>query len=1031
MTKLWHFIIGLALLLRSLCWHVDCAEAGASQLSLEVQALLALKSGIVDSSGRLNDWSIRENDKNNVSHCSWSGVLCDQKSHKVTSLNISYMNLTGIISNDIQALSHLQILNISHNIFDGIVPIAIFNLTRLQSLDISNNNFDGVFPAGISKLRNLVNFTAFSNSFIGPLPLEFVGLPYLEQLNLGGSYFNGSIPAEYGDFIRLRYLHLSGNVLTGEIPPELGKLQELRHLEIGYNTYKGGIPWQLGNMRKLEYLDIAGANLSGFLPLQLSKLRKLNSLFLFRNNLVGFIPPQLTKLTNIMSFDLSNNMLSGRIPEGFSKLRKLTCLSLMYNNMGGSVPEGIGDLPHLEVFRIWNNSFTGMLPQRLGRNYKLRELDVSSNRFTGSIPPDLCAGGKLFKLIMFNNNFSGEIPPSLARCATLWRFRIAGNMLTGRIPQGFGSLQNFTFMDFSSNNLSGPGLPSDLCNAPRLQFINVSYNRHLGGGLPAHIWSTPSLQIFSATFSNISGKIPSFKNCNFLYKLELQGNALSGSIPEDVGHCQKLLNFQLNRNELSGVIPSELAMLPGINEIDLSHNELTGMIPERFDNCSTLEIFNVSYNRLTGPIPSYGPIFRNMSISALAGNQGLCGGVLSPCFDFPPPSEYTPQNKKPGPLVWVMGAVFALALFILIVGTRCFYKQYKWYISGNKYRTEHDEGPWKMTAFQRLNFTVEAILECLKSSNIIGMGAAGTVYKAEMPSGEVIAVKKLWRNQKEASRRRRGVLAEVDVLGNVRHRNIVRLLGCCSNNENTLLLYEYMPNGSLADLLHGNKEANMLADWMTRYKIAVGVAQGLMYLHHDCYPVVVHRDVKPSNILLDADMEARVADFGVAKLIQTDESMSVIAGSYGYIAPEYAYTLQVDEKSDIYSFGVVLLELLTGRRSVDSEFGDAINIVDWVRGKIQTKEGILQVLDQNVGASCSSVQEEMILVLRVALLCTTRCPADRPSMRDVVTMLSEAKPRRKTILNLNCLQQLQQQTPNLRSNPSSQGSSPATSQVLV
>lgn len=473
------------------------------------------------------------------------------------------------------------------------------------------------------------------------------------------------------------------------------------------------------------------------------------------------------------------------------------------------------------------------------------------------------------------------------------------------------------------------------------------------------------------------------------------------------------------------MIPPKLASLPSISEIDLSHNALTGMIPIRFQNCTTLEFFNVSYNHLSGPIPSDG-VFKNISESIFAGNQGLCGGVLinSPCLDSNDfyPSSYpynTRSTSKPGRIVWVLGGIFAFAVFIIIVGTRCFYKHYKWYICGDRYmREEQDEGPWKITAFQRLNFTVEDVLECLKNNNIIGMGSAGTVYRAEMPGGEVIAVKKLWKVQKDGGRRKRGVLAEVEVLGTVRHRNIVRLLGCCSNNEDTLLLYEYMPNGSLADLLHGNKEANMLADWMTRYKISVGVAQGLCYLHQDCYPVIVHRDVKPGNILLDANMDARVADFGVAKLIQTHtESTSVIAGSYGYIAPEYAYTLQVHEKSDIYSFGVVLLELLTGRRPVEPDFGDALNIVEWVKSKIQSTEGIKEVLDQNVGASCSSVQEEMMLVLRVALLCTSRSPGDRPSMRDVVTMLQEAKPRRKTMLDLRFLHQQ-------RSNPPSQESSP-------
>eukprot|EP01018_Ginkgo_biloba_P031295 Gb_21276 [translate_table: standard] len=995
-------------------------------MSEEVYALLALKSGIVDSFGYLRDWQYSEQ-KNNGSPCSWSGITCNHKS-KVISLDLSQKNLNGTISNEVELLSHIVNFNISNNMFDGLFPAAIFNLSKLASIDVSHNLFSGLFPKGVSKLKNLVKFNAYSNSFTGSLPLEFVELGTLEMLNLGGSYFNGTIPSQYGSFNSLKYLHLSGNMITGSIPSELGRLQELRHMEIGYNCYEGGIPWELGNMTKLEYLDIAAANISGSLPVELSRIEKLSSMFLFRNNLRGFIPWQLSDIRSLQSLDLSDNMLTGPIPEEFSRLTGLRLLSLMYNNLSGSIPKGIGDLPNLKSLLIWSNSLTGSLPEQLGRNSMLEWLDASSNKLTGPIPPDLCAGNRLFKLILFSNKFTGEIPVNLTHCPTLWRFRIAGNNLSGHIPSGFGRLQNFTFMDFSRNNLGGH-FPSDLCNAPRLQYMNVSHNS-LEGGLPPKIWSSPSLQIFSAAFSNLSGKLPSFEDCNLVYKLELQGNRFSGTIPEDITHCQKLLTIELNQNEFSGVIPPELASLPSISEIDLSHNALTGMIPTKFENCTTLEFFNVSFNHLSGPVPSDG-VFKKISTSVFAGNQGLCGGVLieSPCMNpndfYPPHSPYNSEDtKKPGLVVWVMGGVFALAVFILVVGTRCFYKQYKWYICGDKYSGEdHDEGPWKMTAFQRLNFTVEDVLECLKSTNIIGMGAAGTVYKAEMPGGEVIAVKKLWRIQKEAGRRKVGVLAEVDVLGNVRHRNIVRLLGCCSNNENTLLLYEYMPNGSLADLLHGNKGTNMLADWMTRYKIAVGVAQGLCYLHQDCYPVIVHRDVKPSNILLDANMDARVADFGVAKLIQTDEeSMSVIAGSYGYIAPEYAYTLQVHEKSDIYSFGVVLLELLTGRRPIDPEFGDVINIVDWVRERIQTKEGVVEVLDQNVGASCSSIQEEMMLVLRVALLCTSRSPSDRPSMRDVVTMLSEAKPRRKTVLDLRFLQQ--------RSNPSSQGSSPP-SKVLV
>ena len=266
--------------------------------------------------------------------------------------------------------------------------------------------------------------------------------------------------------------------------------------------------------------------------------------------------------------------------------------------------------------------------------------------------------------------------------------------------------------------------------------------------------------------------------------------------------------------------------------------------------------------------------------------------------------ELNKQQQQPkktaGAIVWIIAAAFGIGLCVLVAGTRCFRANY----SRRFGHDNHEIGPWKLTAFQRLNFTADDVLECMSMSDkIIGMGSTGTVYKAEMPSGEIIAVKKLWGNHKESIRRRRGVLAEVEVLGNVRHRNIVRLLGCCSNRDCTMLLYEYMPNGNLDDLLHGqNKRHNLVADsdWLTRYKIALGVAQGICYLHHDCHPVIVHRDLKPSNILLDGEMEARVADFGVAKLIQSDESMSVIAGSYGYIAPGQFSSTYYDYLLHIY-----------------------------------------------------------------------------------------------------------------------------------
>ncbi|MCL7043771.1 hypothetical protein MKW94_019771 [Papaver nudicaule] len=1008
------------------------SSSARTSKSLQLLSLISLKSSLKDPLLVLSDWdpsSVVNSTFSKPLWCTWSGIQCHDKTSDIVSLDLSGANISGVIPSQIKFLTQLRNLNLSRNSFDGTLSDSIFDLPQLKSLDISHNDFNGSFPSGLSKLKSLTFLNAYSNSFTGPLPLEVTSLKLLQHLNLGGSFFDGEIPKSYGSLQGLNFLQLSGNSLQGEIPAELRSLSELEHLEIGYNVFTGGIPFELVGCTNLKYLDISATNISGNLPSGIGNLTALESLFLFKNQISGEIPDSFSNLVNLKSLDLSDNQISGEIPSGFSSLKELTLLSLLGNNLTGEIPQGIGELPNLETLLLWNNSLSGNLPRNLGSNFKLKLLDVSSNSLTGSIPPSLCSGNQLVKLILFSNRFDSEIPSSLTKCTSLWRFRIEDNLLNGSIPKGFGLLPNLTYMDLSMNSFSGK-IPNDLGDATKLQFLNISRNS-FGNELPKNIWKAPSLQIFSASFSNLIGTIPDFIGCKSLYKLDLEGNSLNGSIPWDIGDCKKLLALNLKQNSLSGIIPWELSKIPSITDVDLSHNSLNGSIPLDFESSRTLEFFNVSYNNLTGSIPSSGTAFPNLHPSSFAHNENLCGDILNkPCFsgnlNQNPEADngkYGQDHKKSSAassiaIVWIMAVAFGIGIFILIAGSKFFHSR-RFYASDDQ-QNQIKSGPWKLTAFQRLNYTVDDVLECLSASDtVIGMGSTGTVYKAEMPGGEIIAVKKLWGKHKETVRRRRGVLAEVEVLGNVRHRNIVRLLGCCSNTESTLLLYEYMPNGSLDDLLHGpNKKllghssvkngaqnGNFVNgvgdDWVVRYKIALGIAQGICYLHHDCDPVIVHRDVKPCNILLDSDLEARVADFGVAKLIQTDESMSVIAGSCGYIAPEYAYTLQVDEKSDIYSYGVVLMEILSGKKSVEPEFGEGNSIVDWVRSKVKTKEGVTEVLDKNAGSLCQSVREEMMLVLRVALLCTSSNPAERPSMRDVVSILHEAKPQRKIPGSLN------------------------------
>ncbi|XP_057785440.1 MDIS1-interacting receptor like kinase 1-like [Salvia miltiorrhiza] len=972
----------------------------------ELSSLLQIKSTLIDPLNQLQNWqeNSTDSDKATSPQCRWAGILCSEEG-LVVKLDLSSMNLSGVISGHIQHLSSLAELNLSNNSFSSELPRALGNLTSLRSIDLSQNSFVGRFPPGLGASPGLQRLNASSNNFEGLLPYDLGNASSLESLDFRGSFFEGSIPSSFKNLKKLRFLGLSGNNLTGKIPVEVGLMESLETIIIGYNEFEGGIPRELGGLRNLQYLDLAVGTLSGEIPKELGNLKKLTTVYLYQNRFVGKIPPEISGLESVTYLDLSDNQLSGEIPHEVAELKNLKLLNLMCNNLSGEIPQRIGELRNLEVLELWRNSLTGSLPWNLGKDSPLQWLDVSSNFLSGEIPPTLCEQGNLTKLILFNNSFSGGIPGSLANCSSLVRVRIHGNRLSGSIPLGLGALPELQRLEVATNNLSGE-IPPDFALSPSLSFIDLSRNR-LDCSLPSSLLSIPTLQTFMAASNSFSGEIPDeFQGCPSLSVLDLSHNRFSGVIPRSVASCQKLVNLNLGSNNLSGEIPRAIATMPTLSILDLSQNSLVGRIPQDFGSSPALETLNVSHNNLVGPVPSNG-ILMTISPDDLAGNPGLCGGAMLPPCSHPLISSSSHSSSKAHLRHVLVGfAVGISAIFVagaIVFMIRQMYR--KWYLCSftDLFRKSSSEWPWRLVAFQRLNFTSAEILACVKEANVIGVGGTGVVYKAATPQRPhaAIAVKKLWRpSSSEASDVESGddLFAEVNILGKLRHRNIVRLLGYLHNEADVMMLYEFMPNGSLAAALHGKEAGRVLVDWVSRYNVALGVAQGLAYLHHDCHPPIIHRDVKSNNILLDADFEARIADFGLARtMMHKNETVSMVAGSYGYIAPEYGYTLKVDEKSDIYSYGVVLLELLTGRPPLDPSFGESIDIVEWLRRKVKSKAKSEAALDPDIAGQCKHVQEEMILVLKIALLCTAKLPKERPSMRDVVTMLGEAKPRRKSI----------------------------------
>ncbi|KAI3798948.1 hypothetical protein L1987_34235 [Smallanthus sonchifolius] len=961
----------LLLLLLHLQLLPDSHAAGSALLP-EYRALLSLKTAVSDDpQSALSSWNI------STSHCTWSGVTCDFKRH-VIALDISGFNLTGTLSPDIGSLRNLVNLTVAVNNFAGPIPPEISLISGLRQLNLSNNVFSETFPPELTTLKFLQVFDLYNNNMTGDLPAGVSEMSNLLHLHLGGNYFSGVIPVEYGRFAALEYLAVSGNELTGPIPPEIGNLTNLKQLYLGYyNIYSDGIPPEIGNLTRLVRFDAANCGLTGELPSEIGKLQNLDTLFLQVNGLSGSLTKELGTLKSLKSMDLSNNIFTGEIPDSFRDLSNLTLLNLFRNKLHGSIPDFIAELPELEVLQLWENNFTGSIPQSLGKNGKLQILDLSSNKLTGSLPPGLCTGNQLETLITLGNFLFGPIPPSLGECESLSRIRMGENYLNGSIPKGLLSLPQLSQVELQDNLLTGE-FPVTNSVSVSLGQLSLSNNR-LTGELPASISNFSGLQKLLLDGNRFTGSIPAeIGKLQQLSKIDFSRNNFSGVITPNISRCQLLTYVDLSRNQLSGEVPTEITDMHILNYLNLSRNHLIGSIPTSIASMQSLTSADFSYNDLSGLVPGTGQ-FSYFNYTSFLGNPELCGPYLGPCKDRVVNGTHQPHSKgslsSSTKLLLVIGLLLCSIAFAVAA-----------IIKARALKRASEARAWKLTAFQRLDFTCDNVLDSLKEDNIIGKGGAGIVYKGVMPNNELVAVKRL-PVMSRGSAHDHGFNAEIQTLGRIRHRYIVRLLGFCSNHETNLLVYEYMPNGSLGEMLHGKKGGHLY--WDTRYKIAVESAKGLCYLHHDCSPLILHRDVKSNNILLDSNFEAHVADFGLAKFLQdsgTSECMSAIAGSYGYIAPEYAYTLKVDEKSDVYSFGVVLLELVTGRKPV-GEFGDGVDIVQWVRKMTGgNKEHVTKIVDPRLPTSPT---HEVMHVFYVAMLCVEEQAVERPTMREVVQILTE------------------------------------------
>ncbi|KAG6698612.1 hypothetical protein I3843_08G027100 [Carya illinoinensis] len=915
------------------------------------------------------------------SPCDWPEIKCTDGA--VTGIILREKNITEKIPGSICDLKNLAILVLASNYIPGEFPRILYNCSKLQTLDLSQNYFVGPIPEDIDRIPTLQYLDLSSNNFSGDIPVAFGKLPELQTLYLLGNLFNGTFPKEIGNLSNLEVLAMAYNekLVPAPIPPEFGGLRKLKFLWMKQMNLIGEIPENISGLLSLEHLDLSRNNLAGAIPSRLLLLRNLSLVYLFNNKLSGELP-SLVEASNLIELDISKNNLTGSIPEDFGKLKNLKVLNLFANQLTGGIPRSLGLLP-LIVFRVFSNKLTGTLPSELGLHSELEAFEISENQLNGPLPENLCARGALQGLITFSNNLGGELPKWVGNCRTLRSVQIHENNFSGEVPPGLWTSFNLSTLMLSDNSFSGE-LPSKLSrNLSRLEIGNNKFS----GQIPVGVTLWVNLVVFEASNNLLSGRIPvELTSLPRLSSLLLDGNQLSGEIPSEIISWKSLTTLNLSRNELSGQIPAVIGSLPDLIYLDLSQNQLSGEIPPEIGHLR-LTSLNLSSNHLSGKIPfqfdnlAYGNSFFN--------NSNLC--AVSPNLDLPSCYTQTHDSNKLSSTYLAMILVLAIVVFMVAV-LSAFYK------FRNYRRTKHrrDVATWKLTSFQRLDFTKANIPSNLTENNLIGSGGSGKVYRiATNIPGEFVAVKRIWNNKILDHRLEREFLAEVQILGTIRHSNIVKLLCCFSSENSKLLVYEYKENHSLDRWLHWKKGKSMtgtnpmqhmVLDWPRRLQIAIGAAQGLCYMHYDCSPPVIHRDVKSSNILLDSDFRASIADFGLARMLGKhgeSHTMSDVAGSLGYIAPEYAYATKVNEKIDVYSFGVVLLELVTGR---EPNCGDENrNLAEWASRHYLEGKPVIDALDNEIKKPC--YLEEMISIFKLGLICTHKSPSTRPSMKEVLEIL--------------------------------------------
>ncbi|XP_058109182.1 probable LRR receptor-like serine/threonine-protein kinase At3g47570 [Magnolia sinica] len=943
--------------------------------------------------------------------CHWQGVTCGGRRHpqRVTALNLVGQNLVGPISPYIANLTFLGVIDFTNNRFYGIVPEEIDHLFRLQYLILYSNTFTGEIPVNLTHCPELKFIGLHGNQHVGSILAELGSLSKLTILDLGRNSLTGSIPPSLGNLSSLTNLFLSENSLEGSIPSELSQLVRLELLAFYSNNLSGRIPPSLYNLSSITILDVADNRLNGNLPSNLGlALPNLQELYVGGNQFTGPLPVSLPNASGLVIISFADNSFSGSVPMNLGSLKGLTKVGFGSNRLGTGKSRDLSFLvsltncTSLQILAMGNNRFSGALPDSIANlSTQLTWLVLDENRIFGSIPSGIQNLFSLTRLSMQYNFLTGAIPISVGKLKKMEVLSYGRNELSGNIPSSLQNMSRLYILSLYQNSLTG-SVPSSLGNCVHMQFL-LLFDNNLSGSLPKQLFSFPSLIQILVGNNSFSGDLPLEAGyLKALQSLNVSNNKLSGEIPSTLGNCLSLEYLGLDGNFFQGSIPSTFSTLRGLRSLDVSGNNLSGKIPKYLENLSALEYLNLSFNDFEGELPKQG-VFRNASEVWVLGNSKLCGGIE----ELKLPACSSQASKKLGMSLASKVKFSIIGVVLCLMLLSCFVTTLYWVRKSRKKPPVPPsvEDPFMIISYADLFKATDGF----SSANLIGSGSFGSVYKGTQDQdGTVFAVKVLNLQQQGALT---SFMAECEALRNIRHRNLIKILTCCSSidykgNEFKALAFEYMNNGSLDMWLpkDGYDQQRGNLTFIQRLNIALDVASALDYLHHHCHTSIVHRDLKPSNILLDDDMIAHVGDFGLARFLsEVAQTISLgVKGSIGYVAPEYAMGSKASTQGDVYSYGILLLEMITGKGPTDDMFKDNLSLHHFA--KLALHERVMEIADpylfeevevtQGSGNHINArnkMRDCLISMVRIGVLCSLESPRERMEMKNVVMEMHAIK----------------------------------------